>query len=625
MAVVRSRRWRVSRSRVTRRTLLHHVGLLLALVGAAVVLVPARAGVAQVPGVDADSCPTQVDASSFADVDRVEDLVRELAAFGLRMPATAEHDAMLEWLENELRAIDGAEVRSQEYRMTRWQPTTHTDGVGRDLAAAGSLTVLGDDGDESIDVAGAMAYTRPTGTDGVVGELVYVPPGVPMIRETVAGKIVLRDVPTAPIAYALVAAVADYVSPDMVPKLAGDYVRPYTVTSDTADLQAAHRSGAVGYLWAFDVPTHRVRGYFGSHTGTLEHIPGLWVGVDERERLEELADDGVRVRIDVLAEIEENVPTRNVIATIPGESDEKIVVVTNSDGNSWVQENGVASLIVLAEHFAGLEPACRNRTVEFAFTSAHLGFTWDGTFPYADELLEGPEDVSFVFAVEHLGTREILPVPRQDGPGHRLEFTGEPEFYPWFAPIESPALSTALISAVAGRGDGATAVLRGIDAPEPGRFPLHCAFGGLANNFHGRLIPSLAGISGPWSMWAPAFGDDALDFERLHLQTLVVGDTILGLDDVPTAAIEGSYPLARLAVDNGASTCDVYRPLAVAPSAPSSGPDSRIDGPTDSAATDSRALSEQLPATGASSSDAAVVAVALLALAGLLRAHRSGR
>lgn len=45
--------------------------------------------------------------------------------------------------------------------------------------------------------------------------------------------------------------------------------------------------------------------------------------------------------------------------------------------------------------------------------------------------LDGQYDdgsIAFVFAVEHLGTREILPVDREDGlPGRKLEMTGKAE------------------------------------------------------------------------------------------------------------------------------------------------------------------------------------------------------
>jgi hypothetical protein len=42
----------------------------------------------------------------------------------------------------------------------------------------------------------------------------------------------------------------------------------------------------------------------------------------------------------------------------------------------------------------------------------------------------------------------------------------------------------------------------------------------------------MAVISGPWSLWAPSFGERAIDFARMRRQLLAVGDTLLMLDDV---------------------------------------------------------------------------------------------
>jgi hypothetical protein len=586
------------------------------------------------------SCPDAVDEAEFASKERLEDLVDRIASFGLRMPATAEHNQMLDWLDGELAKTPELEIRSQDYTMTRWQPTGRAADGTRSLETSAKLAVVGAGEPQPIPVAGSMAYTTPTGASGAVGEVTYLAPGVPITPENAAGKIVVRDVPSASIPYAAIIGFSHYVAPDLLPRAAGSYDRPFLVTSNTADLQAAQQSGAVGYIWAFNVPTSQVAGYFGSHTGTLERIPGVWIGVEERERLKQLAGQKATLRMDVLAEVAPEQPTRNIIATLPGQSSEKIVLISNSDGNSYVQENGGASLVALAEYFATLPLECRPKTLEFVFTSAHLGFTWDGTFPYGDELLAKPEDIHFIFVTEHLGTREILPVDRTDGgPGQVLQFTGQPEPYAWFAPTESPALVAGMTEAVAGRGERGTAVLRGLDVPSPGRFPTSCNFGGLANNFHARFAPTIGGISGPWSMWAPSFGKDAIDFDRLHLQTLVAGDTILNLDDVPGEVIDGAYPAEQAAVESGAATaCPLDPPAKIAPAsttAPDSGSSAdgaatgsghgSDSGPGGSAGGSSQAVSgARLPATGATPAAGLLALVILAAAAGLSRRRGLG-
>lgn len=205
--------------------------------------------------------------------------------------------------------------------------------------------------------------------------------------------------------------------------------------------------------------------------------------------------------------------------------------------------------------------------MQFALTSNHLGFSGDGTFRYGPELDEAYDEgtVAFVMAPEHLGTREILPI-EGDAEG-RLEFTGEGELFAWSAPEESPALVQASVDAVQRRGLTRTAVLQGVGVPSDAQIPSICSQGGLGTNFHGLLIPTIAGISGPWSLWAPAFGEDAIDFERLRDQTLAFGDIAVALDDVPLEEIAGDYPGLREQRAAGTPTCPLDPPPAVAPTA----------------------------------------------------------
>ena len=55
--------------------------------------------------------------------------------------------------------------------------------------------------------------------------------------------------------------------------------------------------------------------------------------------------------------------TQNVIATLPGRSPQRIILATNTDGQSWVQEDGVSGLIAFARYYAGLPKRCRPRTL----------------------------------------------------------------------------------------------------------------------------------------------------------------------------------------------------------------------------------------------------------------------
>jgi len=291
----------------------------------------------------------------------------------------------------------------------------------------------------------------------------------------------------------------------------------------------------------------------------------VFLGSDQAARVEALAEQGATAQVIVRAEWD-RATTRNLIATLPGQSRERIVVNTNTDSVNWVQENGNIAAIALARSLGSLPAACRERDVQFALTSSHLGFTGDGTFRYGPQLDEDYDDgtVAFVMAPEHLGTREILPV--EGDPEGRLEFTGKPELFAWSAPEESPVLVQASIDAVKRRKLPRTAVLKGVGIPDDAHVPSVCSQGGLGTNFHGLLIPTIAGISGPWSLWAPAFGEDAIDVDHLRDQVLAFGDVAIALDDVPREEIAGGYLEAREQRAEGAATCDLTPPPAVAPS-----------------------------------------------------------
>src|SRR3546814_20325555 len=97
----------------------------------------------------------------------------------------------------------------------------------------------------------------------------------------------------------------------------------------------------------------------------------------------------------------------------------------SSDVCSSDLENGSIAAIALARYLGSLPVECRARDVQFALTSNHLGYSGDGTFRYGEQLDADFEEgtVAFVMALEHLGSREILPI--EGAPDGELELTGE--------------------------------------------------------------------------------------------------------------------------------------------------------------------------------------------------------
>lgn len=530
---------------------------LLAVAGGLVLCLASPAGAAE--------CPTTVDPSRFASPDELQGLVSEMASFGLRSTASRSNEAFIDRLKQLMRRIDGMKVRTESIQLRRWQPLPKADGVrGRDLVKAGELRLLQADGStRTIPVAGAVPYSLPTSKNGSRGPLVYLPPDQQITTANAAGKVVLRNFPDRSIPYFGFDFLGIYLTPDLAGR-PGNYERPYLAALHE-ELLAAGIAGAAGVVFAFDVPTEAVRGYWDPHNGTHYTVPAVYVGVDEGAQLRALASGSPSATVIVRAEAG-RAKTRNLIATLPGQSPERIVFSVNTDGTTWVQDDGNAGLIALARYLASLPIECRPRTFEFAFGGAHLHISREGTEYRAAQLDAEYDDgtVAFAFALEHLGTREILRVPDADGSGQHLEFTGKGEPLLWAAG-ESDALRQAAVTATQQRNLDHVAVLRGAELPVAGRVPDTCSFGGIGTAFQSHLIPTLAMISGPWSLWAPSFGSGAIDFGRMHDQLLAAGDAVLALHGLPSADIAGDYPALRAQRAAGAPTCSHELPPEQAP------------------------------------------------------------
>ena len=152
-----------------------------------------------------------------------------------------------------------------------------------------------------------------------------------------------------------------------------DYDRPYLRPLD-AILTDAGTAGAAGVALVWDAPTDQLTGYWDPHSGTRYQVPGVFLGSDEAAAVEALGDAGATATVAVRAAWDQ-AETRNLIATLPGGSRERIVVNTNTDSVTHVQENGNVAAIALARYLGSLPEECRARDVQFALTSNHLGYT----------------------------------------------------------------------------------------------------------------------------------------------------------------------------------------------------------------------------------------------------------
>jgi hypothetical protein len=113
--------------------------------------------------------------------------------------------------------------------------------------------------------------------------------------------------------------------------------------------------------------------------GGLREVPHFTLSMDEGFALRDRLDKGERVELSFRLEVPElhNVPTEYTIATLPGVSDEQIVVMTHTDGYfQAAMDNaaGMASALEIARFYAQKPLQERPRTMRFIqFPDHHHG------------------------------------------------------------------------------------------------------------------------------------------------------------------------------------------------------------------------------------------------------------
>jgi hypothetical protein len=488
------------------------------------------------------ACPATIDPAAFADEQTLLAWHEIMDRHGERATASPAHTQFVDWLDRRLQRIPGMQLSEL--------PETFM----RQLEQGASLDIRLGDGTsaESLPVARAVPYSQPT-PSGVRGEVLDIPTDESIADHDVAGKVVLRDWDPGAIPYPVFLAVAYYVhDTELTFDWSAEYERGWVGAQQLLDdLAAAEDGDAAGLLFVHEFPREQVEGDYVPYHGDYWQVPAIYLGSDEGARLREhLAEGPVEARMAVRAS-RTQADTRNLVATLPGQSDERIVITSHTDGTNAVWDNGPLAMLALAEHYAQLPPECRERTLEFVFTTGHLHLTHSGAERYAQVLDEEFDEgtVAMVLVLEHLGAREFEAVPRHDGrPGRMLQASGQSEMLANFV-SESPVLVASVIEQIVAHDLQRSFVLRGAD--EPGvRFPPHRSYGGEGGPYRDAIIPTVAAITGSWNLFSPAFDtDEILDIELMRRQTLAYGDLVLAVDDVPREVLAGADPAYRLGRD----------------------------------------------------------------------------
>jgi len=491
-------------------------------------------------------CPATTNAGALESTRQLLADNQVMSDFGQRPTASPAQGRFVDWLDTKMGQLPGMAMASVGYSINRWVDQGQSLSAGR---SGGALS--------PVPISGPVPYAHTTPPAGVTAPLLYVPAGTPLAGQDIKGKIVVRDAVPGQVPFADFSAVEWFhYDPDLSltkdAAAGGVYERDFAGYQQRLDDLDAAGKGAAGLVFVHGFPRAQVAGQYAPYEGIHWNVPALYVGADEGARLKKLAAVHGTARIR-LAAVDRRSQTRMLTATLPGVSAERIVIQSHTDGMNAIWDNGPVAMLALARRFAALPKACRPRTLQFVFTTGHIYQHLQGTATRggSSELeakqiddAYGRGTVAMVFAIEHLGAREYAAVPRTDGgPGRVLRQTGRTEINTMFAG-ESPVLVNAIRQAVMDRGIARTYVLRGSDVPGA-RIPVHDSFGGEGTSYQQHLIPTIALVSGPWTLYNPSFGMEAVNGDLMRRQTLAFSDMIGSLATVPSAALGGGYIVQR--------------------------------------------------------------------------------
>lgn len=301
--------------------------------------------------------PLKPGQEAYADVDgyRIKDTIRKITAFSLmsldegnlywgRIPGTKAHAMAMDFMASEYANL-GLTIRRQPVDMgPMWYPTRLTASYAANGRTAPLQTMFPIDG------------TKGTPAGGITADAVWVGVGAApdLAGRDVRGKAVL---------------IYSTFVPGGRSHSASD--RAGIFNSNTL----ATKAGAALIVNVMAVPGNGQFNPEGAPEGP-DAVPTLTISQDEGFMVRDLLAAGQQVRLSVRLDVEERtgVKTENAFATLPGMSDEQIVIVTHTDGffqGAMDNASGMATGIEIARHYAAMPKERRPRTLVFMALPDH--------------------------------------------------------------------------------------------------------------------------------------------------------------------------------------------------------------------------------------------------------------
>jgi hypothetical protein len=431
-----------------------------------------------------------------------------MARLGPKYTGNAAHTTFVEFLADEFKKT-GCDVSRDRYTLPRWE------------AKRWSIEVKPGEGsnDFNAPVTSYFPYSGQTSAAGVGGQIVYAGSHPKFTLTGLQGKVALIDFATNTREWAHLYQQWGVNPPS---EKFPDAMRP--ARGAVSDLTPFQKAGAVAVILGWtDVSDANAQDQYTPFSRPPQGIPGLYVGRGTLTRLRALGTAYAKVILE--AETFPDTPTDTLVATLPGSTDEVVIVNTHTDGPNATEENGALGILALAQYFAKIPKAERKRTLVFPLTTGHFAGPW---VPSIRGVIEKHPDVIkravAAITVEHLGCREWM-----DNASMRYGATGKNEWSVAITPDK--AMGRALVDALNGSRDRAGVVN-----------PVNGGWLGEGSSLSRAGIPTIGYIPQPnYLLAGPADGCiEKLDPALLHSQIQVFAKLLHAIETMDAGQLKGA-------------------------------------------------------------------------------------
>lgn len=384
--------------------------------------------------------PTAVDAMAVLDETKLitsaeaKDWLTTKDNLGPSYAGSAKYDAYIAFLEQKMRALGMVDFTRYTFPYPFWETTEWPDKSGWSLSSDGT----------AVEVASYATNSGNTGPAGVTGQMIVYDPTLPAAQRPTAaqmkGKIVVIKHP----AYATQStpgtgnSLSDYEYRSDPETFAGvgeimptakdaDFRnRTQLSTATTYGINVCQAAGGLAAIWVLDMSPLAAAG--ARQHGTPRHYNCPGVLLDRNAGAKVLADAaaGKTATVTLNATVKDTRPAQ-LVAYLPGrnygkDNDQKLLMVTHTEGQSNVEDNGSLGILAVVSYWAKVPQAQRPRTLMVYLDNRHFVAGAEAAYPfdYMEDFPDAAHGLVGGLAMEHFGGMQFNEV------GDNYKATGWP-------------------------------------------------------------------------------------------------------------------------------------------------------------------------------------------------------